>query len=423
MASTRATHQTGAQNKRGTKSRLMRSIVGPGLLVAATGVGAGDLVTSLSSGAEYGLTFVWAIVIGATLKFGLTESIGRWSLATGIMPLRGLHSMSPWITGYFGAYAVVLGFFYGAAILSACGLALNAMIPQLSIDAWAMISGVVGLGLLLIGRYHVFERVMQFFVALMFVSTIGAAIMTRPDLGDLAVGFRPTVPDGSLLYLLGVVGGVGMTLSLCSYGYWLRDRGWKGQQQISAMRIDLVVGYTLTFAFMVSMMIVGTEFLYGTGRTIDGEEGLLALAEPFGAEFGSAAKWLLLLGFFSAVFSSLIGGFNSMAYVFSDVVNVSRGLPQEDDDRAERTWTFRGYLVWSTFPPMVLLFVGSPVFLVLTYTAISALFVPVMAASLLWLMNSKRMPIPHRNRWIANINLAASVVLFGALAVHELMNL
>lgn len=401
----------------------MRSIVGPGLVVAATGVGAGDLVSSLSSGAEYGLAFLWAIVIGATLKFGLTESIGRWSLATGITPLRGLHSLSAWVTGYFGAYAVVLGFFYGAAIMSACGLALDAMIPGMSVDAWAIVSGFVGLALLLIGRYKVFEHIMQFFVALMFVSTIGAAAMTTPDLGDLVLGLRPTMPDGSLLYLLGVVGGVGMTLGLCSYGYWLRDRGWSGPEWIGGMRLDLLVGYMLTFLFMASMMVIGNEFLNGSGRTIDGEEGLLALADPFGAEFGSAAKWLLLLGFFSAVFSSLIGGFNSLAYIFADIMNIARGIPQERDDHAERTWPFRGYLLWVTFPPMILLFIGSPVYLVLVYAAASAIFAPVMAACLLWLMNSRRVPVRNRNRWIANLNLGTCVMLFGALGVHELINL
>ncbi|MGH3358746.1 MAG: Nramp family divalent metal transporter, partial [Nocardioidaceae bacterium] len=244
---------------------------------------------------------------------------------------------------------------------------------------------------------------------------------TTPDPTDLALGFRPTFPDGSLIYLLGVVGGVGMTLGLCSYGYWLRDRGWTGPAWITAMRLDLVVGYLLTFLFMAAMMVVGAEFLNGSGRSIDSEEGLLALAEPFGAEFGSVAKWLLLLGFFSAVYSSLLGGFNALAYIFADIVNIVRGVPQEEDDKAERTWPFRAYLLWVTFPPMILLFVGSPVFLVLLYAAGSAIFTPVMAACLIWLMNSRRLSAEHRNRWLANGCLATAVILFGALGVQQLM--
>ena len=37
---------------------------GPGLLLAATGIGVGDMVSSTIAGAEYGLTLVWALVAG-----------------------------------------------------------------------------------------------------------------------------------------------------------------------------------------------------------------------------------------------------------------------------------------------------------------------------------------------------------------------
>ena len=43
-------------------SRL--KLVGPGLVVAATGVGAGDMVSSLTAGTEYGTVLIWAIVLG-----------------------------------------------------------------------------------------------------------------------------------------------------------------------------------------------------------------------------------------------------------------------------------------------------------------------------------------------------------------------
>ena len=40
-------------------------LIGPGLVVAATGVGAGDMVSSLTAGTEYGTVLVWAVVLGA----------------------------------------------------------------------------------------------------------------------------------------------------------------------------------------------------------------------------------------------------------------------------------------------------------------------------------------------------------------------
>ncbi|MBC8146017.1 MAG: iron transporter, partial [bacterium] len=41
---------------------------GPGILIAATGVGAGDLITASLAGSDVGLVVVWAVVLGALLK-------------------------------------------------------------------------------------------------------------------------------------------------------------------------------------------------------------------------------------------------------------------------------------------------------------------------------------------------------------------
>jgi len=40
-------------------------LIGPGLVVAATEVGSGDMVSSLTAGTEYGTVLVWAVVMGA----------------------------------------------------------------------------------------------------------------------------------------------------------------------------------------------------------------------------------------------------------------------------------------------------------------------------------------------------------------------
>ncbi|MEO0588539.1 MAG: hypothetical protein AAF078_12975, partial [Planctomycetota bacterium] len=61
----------------------MLALIGPGLLVAATGVGAGDLATAGFAGAELGVAVAWAVVVGAAMKLVVTENLGRHQLATG----------------------------------------------------------------------------------------------------------------------------------------------------------------------------------------------------------------------------------------------------------------------------------------------------------------------------------------------------
>ena len=61
-----------------TKKTRRLAIFGPGILVAATGVGAGDLATGAFSGGELGVAVLWAVVLGAGLKFVLNEGLARW---------------------------------------------------------------------------------------------------------------------------------------------------------------------------------------------------------------------------------------------------------------------------------------------------------------------------------------------------------
>lgn len=401
--------------------RRIATIAGPGLVLAAAGVGAGDLVSSLNAGASFGLTLVWAVVVGVVIKFVVTESIGRWHLATGVTPIQGFNSLGKWLTVFFVIYAIILGFFYGAAISSAIGLTINAMFTSIPVWVAAIGAQVVGVVLVWIGRYRFFESIMALFVGLMFVSIVGAAVLSRPSIDVLLAGFQPTIPTNGAFYVLGLIGGVGMSIGLLSYGRWMKQRGWSGPEWIRAMRLDLIIGYVMTFIFMVAMMVVGAAFVQ-SAEGIQGVEGFTALADPFGEQYGPVAKWFLLIGMFSAVFSSLVGGYNALANVFTDIVHVLRNVPTEEQ-RTERLPVFRGYLLWMGIPPLALLFLQEPVLVVLVYAALGALFMPVLIAGLLVLMNSKRIGPAHRNRWWTNVVAVLCLGVYVVLGVNELMNL
>ena len=82
-------------------------IIGPGLIVAATGIGAGDLVATLVAGSRYGYTLLWAAVIGCIIKIFLVEGAGRYSLSTGKTIFQGWRSLGRWTTWYFGPYILI----------------------------------------------------------------------------------------------------------------------------------------------------------------------------------------------------------------------------------------------------------------------------------------------------------------------------
>src|SRR5690606_5917886 len=139
---------------------------------------------------------------------------------------------------YFGLYVVIWGFIYGATAMSATALPLAALFPILPLWGWAVITGLAGLTFVWFNRYQAFETAMKLLVATMFVIMVGLAILVAPGLPGLLSGLAFTLPEGALLYTLGLIGGVGGTVTTAAYGYWVQIKGWHGPGWLPLMRLD-----------------------------------------------------------------------------------------------------------------------------------------------------------------------------------------
>jgi len=398
-------------------------LVGPGLIVAATGVGAGDFIMAAIVGGDFGWALSWAIVVGAAIKLLLSEGIGRWFLATGKTFLQGWHSLGWWATGYFGIYVVLFGLIYGAAAPAVCGLVINAMFPSVPIGLGAVATAVVGFVLVWFGRYGLLEKSMTVLVGVMFVTVVGSALVILASLGSVDYTLVPSVPEGSFFRVLGVIGGVGGTITLTCYSYWIQEKGWRGRKWISMMRFDITTAYIITAIFAISVLIISAELLFGTGISFDGNEGLVTLADNYGERFGTFFEWMLLIGMFAAVLTSVIGPWHGVSFLFADFVSIVRTKGQGLDGSAqtpEKLPSFRIYLAWMTFPPMLLHLFEQPIVIVITYGVIGALFMPILAIGLLYLLNSRRVEREHRNGLTFNVLLSLIVALFIYLGGTEL---
>ncbi|WP_179816129.1 Nramp family divalent metal transporter [Allostreptomyces psammosilenae] len=415
-------------------------LVGPGIVVAATGVGAGDLVATLIAGSRFGTTLLWAAVLGCLVKISLAEAAGRWHLATGRTLFAGWASLGRWTTWYFVGYVVVWGFVYGATAMTSSALPLAALFPAVDLKLWAVAAGVVGLAFVWFNRYAVFERAMTVLVGVMFVVVVLLAALTVPNVPRTLAGLVPVLPDGSLVYTLGLVGGVGGTITVAAYGYWVNAKGWHGPAWIPVMRWDNRIAYLTTGVFVIAMLIVGAELLHAAGVALStGDAGLLDLADVLRDRYGTWMSTLFMIGFFATSFSSLIGVWHGVSTMVADFVEHQRAeraaralgpqapaaapaAPAAEGGR-ERSAAFRGYMLWLTFPPMLLLFVDRPFALVLAYGVIGALFMPFLAGTLLWLLNSSRTPRQWRNGWLSNTMLTAAGALFLVLCAREVIGL
>lgn len=376
------------------------------------------------AGTSYGWSLMWAIVAGAGIKLVLSEGIGRWHLASGQSFLRGWHSLGWWATAYFGVYLLFFAIIYGAAEPSICALILTAMFPGTPFALWAILSSLAGFILVWFGRYSLVEKAMTVLIGVMFVTVVGSAAVVLANLGDISYSLTPSMPTGSFSRILAVIGGVGGTITLTCYSYWIAAKGWRGKKWVGMMRADISTAYVLTGIFAIAVLIVAAELLFGTGITISGNEGLVKLAEAYGDRFGSIARWVLLIGVWAAVFTSIVGPWHGCSYLFADFVRIVRNRKAGLDTvkpPSDKGLSFRAYLALMTFPPMLLLLFNTPVVLIIIYGIAGAIFMPVLAFALLLLLNSRRVDTEHRNRTITNVLLCAIIALFIYLGVSQLM--
>ena len=397
-------------------------IVGPGLVVAATGVGAADMVATLVAGSRYGYGLLWAVILGVILKIILVEGAGRFTLATGRTIFEGWRSLGRWTTWYFGPYIMIWGFVYGATAMSSAALPLAAVFPVLPLWAWAIIMGLLGFVMVLFGKYSFFEKVTAALVGLMFVTVVGLAVIAAPNIPEMLTGLVPVIPEGGVLYTLALAGGVGGTITLAAYGYWLREKGWYTPKWMRVMRIDNSMAYVVTGVFVIAMLVVGAEVVRSAGVALSsGDEGLLDLYAVLRAEYGDVVGTGFLIGFWAASFSSIIGVWNGVSLMFADFWGNIRGKESGHPDTRVGGKYFRFYVLWLTFPPMVLFALGQPIGLILAYGVLGSLFMPFLALTLLGLLNGSRIPKEWANKLHTNIALGITALLFAVLGGQQLV--
>lgn len=73
-------------------SGILRQL-GPGLIIAGSIVGSGELIGTTRTGAEAGFWLLWLIVVGCVIKVFVQVEFGRYALATGKATMSGLNEV------------------------------------------------------------------------------------------------------------------------------------------------------------------------------------------------------------------------------------------------------------------------------------------------------------------------------------------
>jgi Mn2+/Fe2+ NRAMP family transporter len=400
-------------------------VIGPGLLVAAAGIGAGDIVSSTVGGANYGLALLWAVVLAAFLKCFLNEGIARWQLATDTTAIEGWAAHLPWwVNAYFGIYLILWTPAVTGALSNACGLGIANLTGGAIPASWgAVIHTVIGFLFVIFGGFEGFEKIMKVLIGVMFFSMIACAILTLHDPLSVLKGFIPVIPSGAGTSVLSVLGGIGGSITMLSYNYWLREEKMVGPKWLKHVRKDIAVAYGFTALFGMSVMSIADQTFHIPAVKITDAQAVTKMAETLGSVIGTVGFYSYSIGFYAAVFASLLGVWQSVPYIYADFYSVVRRYtPAERLAATEVTSTpYRLALVYVAVAPIPLAFVNQALLIIRTYTIVGSLFIPFLAATLLYL-NNFRIPANggvRKNGAFTNAVLMLALILFALVGARE----
>ena len=389
--------------------------LGPGWIVAAAFIGPGTVTTATLAGASFGTALLWALLFSTVATMALQEMAARLGLVTG----RGLgEAIRDRFTGGSRVLAI-------AMVIAAIGLGNaayqtgNLLGGALGIEGaiggdvriWVAAIGAVAAMLLWRGSYKAVERVMVVMVGLMSVVFLATAAVVIPQTEGLLSGlFVPSLPSGSLLVAVGLIGTTVVPYNLFLHASAVGER-FDGEGDIPNARKDILL--SVGVGGMVSMAILITA----AGTMFGGEAGLASAADMAAAlepVLGRWARGFFAAGLFAAGMTSAVTAPLAAAYACSGVLGWPRDLR---DPRLRGVWG-------SVLGIGVLLGVLGvrPVPAIIFAQAANGIVLPAVALFLLIMVNDKAIMGGRVNRTATNLIGGIVVLIAAGLGVRALLS-
>ncbi|MEO5958854.1 MAG: hypothetical protein ABIR80_07035 [Opitutaceae bacterium] len=102
---------------------------------------------------------------------------------------------------------------------------------------------------------------MKALIGTMALCVLGCAVLVAPSLGEILRGFFvPTIPPGGGgAQVLSLLGGIGGSVTMMCYGYWMRLEGWRGGEKLPTVRGDVGFAYFFTGLFGAALMVINNR--------------------------------------------------------------------------------------------------------------------------------------------------------------------
>ena len=376
--------------------------IGPGTLIAAAFIGPGTVTLCTIAGVNFGFNLLWAMLLSIFATIILQEMAAR----LGIISQKGLSEvireeikipfLKQFVTALILAAIVIGNASYEAGNISGGVLGLETILGKtyfdvgaISVNLISLLVGIIAFILLYIGNYKTLERVLVTLVLIMSVSFVVTAVITRPNLVAVFKGaLVPNFPEKSLLTIIGLIGTTVVPYNLFLHAALVKER-WKKKEDVSFAKKDTIISILL--GGMVSMAIIISAAGIQTSTISNASD----LAKGLAPLYGEFSKYFLSIGLFAAGITSAITAPLAAAYVAKGCLGWEVGLKSKQ---------FRA--VWMIVLALGVFFSSlgiKPIEIIKFAQVANGMLLPVIAGTLLWIMNKKAVLGTFVNSKIQNV--------------------
>jgi len=345
--------------------------IGPGIILAGTIVGSGELLLTTSLGAKHGFVFLWLILFSCVIKVFVQTELGRYAISSGKPTLGALNDLggprfgANWICWWWFVMMCSTIFQLGA-MTGTVGQSLNLAFPNFSPGLaglleqlvpslantirerpdypWAVLTCLTAIVLLWSGSYRRIESVTTVLVVGLTLVTVTAALALPATQfpipwSDVVKGLTFGMPAEGIAVAFGVFGitGVGAA-ELFYYPYWCLEKGYarnvgrcdnspewvhRARGWIRVMYLDAWVSMVVFTISTVAFYFMGATVLHPQGLTPQGKDMILTLSRMFVDSFGTWTQIAFLIGAGAVLFKTLYLSSAGNARLVADLFSIA----------------------------------------------------------------------------------------------------
>lgn len=286
--------------------------LGPGLLFAGAAIGVSHLVQSTRAGADFGMGLLWALLLVNIFKYPFFQFGPRYATATGESLLDGYKKLGKGILSiyYILSFATMFTIQTAVTIVTA-GLAASLFGDFISVKLWTVIIVIICLGILILGKYKLLDRLMKVIIITLTISTIVAVCMALINNSD-PISFKQIFPENSIqiAFLIAFMGWMPAPLDISVWqSLWALEKNKETKKYTTKSALfDFNVGYLSTIILGIGFLILGALVMFNSGESFSNSASIFSgqLINMYTVSLGNWAYIIIGIAAFTTMFSTTL---------------------------------------------------------------------------------------------------------------------